>query len=100
MQRPYRDALADMQLRTATGAKRRDAPGQFVALHPRELRPASRVRQVSGKEVIVRAADPDCLGANHNVPRTGGSRFGALDHPHGTGALGDRGTHQTRPSPV
>ena len=71
VQRPHRDAPAGRQLRRGNPARRRrSCPPTSWPWHARELRAAGRVGQLAGEEVVVRAADPDRLGMDHDLART------------------------------
>jgi hypothetical protein len=49
-----------------------------VTQYPRELGPAGCLGQLPSHEVVVRAADPDRLGRDHELTRTGLRRLRAL----------------------
>src|SRR5581483_7479702 len=71
LQRPQSYALADLELTPAPWPDGHHAAADLMALDPRELRPAGRLGQLAGEEVVVRAADADRLGRDHYLVRPG-----------------------------
>jgi hypothetical protein len=92
-ERPQRDPGARRHLIAAVRPDGLDRRGDLVALDARERR-ADGLVQLAGEEVEVRAADPDGLGPDDDLARSGRLRLGhVVAQFHGARGVGDGGAH-------
>ena len=88
LQRPDRDPLPR---RPAPGGSQgptdNDRGADLVAEHPRELRAPRLLGQLAREEVVVRAADPDRFGMDHDFARAGVRGLRPVEDRHRANAL-------------
>ena len=76
---------------------RDDPSADLVALDAGELGPSRLVGQLAEEEVVVRAADPDCLGGEHHLAGRRRRRLVPVDDRDRLHPAGDRCAHRSSP---